>query len=100
MSRPSSPPPDLGLGSDIHPGPHTGDGPGVFDVAGSDVSAQAEPPSGQVDGLWFVAAVLWQRRVLLLAVALLAGVAGVALSLAMPKWYSAETRVMLPNSSG
>jgi len=60
----------------------------------------AAPPSGQVDGLWFVAAVLWRYRVLLVGVAILSGIAGVALSLVMPKWYSAETRVMLPNSSG
>lgn len=66
---------------------------------------QAEGPTPSTprqnpDGLWFAGAVLWRHRWLIVGVTFLAAIGGLVLSLAMPKWYSAETRVMLPDAGG
>ncbi len=52
------------------------------------------------NAFWWTLAVLYRRRYALLAVAFVTGVASVVLSLMLPLWYRAETRVLLPQSGG
>ena len=79
-----------------------GDGPAP------DADRFAGPPDGGVPesrpedggGLWFAAAALWRRRWVVVLLTLLAAGGGVWLGLSLPKWYSAETRVFLPEQGG
>ena len=73
--------------------PH-GDGPATDIVV---VNRDTPTVSG---GLWFAAAALWARRWLIVALTLIAAGGGLWLGLSLPKWYSAETRVLLPEKGG
>lgn len=76
-----------------------GDGPAGFLPAGLARGDQPGPSPGS-DSLWAAAAALWRRRWLILGLTAMSAVAAVAISLEMPKWYAAETRVLLPEQSG
>lgn len=55
---------------------------------------------GASGGLWFAAAALWSRRWLIIVLTLLAAAGGLWLGFSLPKWYSAETRVLMPEEGG
>lgn len=89
-----------------------GDGP-AFDVDAPTVTltgeadrvdpvlaTPADAAAPAADGLWIVASALWRRKWWIMLLTVLAAGAGVALSLWLPVWYRAETRVMLPESGG
>lgn len=76
------------------------DGLAVADTPAVDVPPVDGPAPGDADGLWIVASALWRRKWWILLLTVLAAGGGVALSLSLPVWFRAETRVMLPASSG
>ena len=50
------------------------------------------------DTFWWAARSLLRRRWFIIIATVLAGVGSIAISLALPVWYKAETRVLLPES--
>lgn len=48
------------------------------------------------NAFWWTLALLYRRRLFLLIVAVITGIAAIGLSLLLPLWYRAETRVLLP----
>ena len=53
-----------------------------------------------IEAFWYVAAILLKWRVLIVAATMLVAVASVGISLMLPLWYQAETRLLSPESSG
>lgn len=70
---------------------------GAHEPAPPETAPRALPAQ---DGLWVATAALWRRKWLLIGLTVLAAIGGVVLSLNLPVWYRAETRVLLPNSGG
>lgn len=68
----------------------------MTDVERNDASA----PSEGERALWYAVGIGLRFRRLLIVVTVLAAVASVGISLMMPKWYQAETRVVLPPRDG
>ena len=50
------------------------------------------------DTFWWAARALLQRRWFIIIATVLAGIGSIAISLSLPVWYKAETRVLLPES--
>ena len=81
-----------------------GAGEGPYEAAPSPAAPAMPPPAeGWADDrvrerLWWAAGAIWRRRWLLAALVVAATAAAVAASLAIPNRYSAETRVLLPES--
>ncbi|ARA94540.1 hypothetical protein AWN76_016155 [Rhodothermaceae bacterium RA] len=73
-----------------------------------DVQPTSSPPSGPIDErraraeqtFWEMAAVLYRRRRFILGTTMAVAVLSVVLSLMMPVWYRASTRLLLPEGSG
>lgn len=56
------------------------------------------PPSDKQEALWTFASTLWKRRWLVIGVTGLSAIASVVISLLLPNWYLAQTRLLLPTS--
>lgn len=52
------------------------------------------------DTFWYLVATLLQWRVFIIAITMLVAILSVVISLMMPVWYRAETRLLAPESSG
>ena len=50
------------------------------------------------DTFWWAARSLFRRRWFIIIATVLAGIGSIAISLILPVWYKAETRVLLPES--
>ena len=55
---------------------------------------------GAFPDIWTMASRLWTRRYLIVLVTGIAGIASIIISLLLPKWYMAESRLLLPTRSG
>lgn len=82
-----------------------GDGAGEAYGAGPDDAAPPPPAEGWADErirerLWWAAGSVYRRRWWIIALVVLTTAAAVAITLSIPNRYSAETRVLLPDSGG
>ena len=53
-----------------------------------------------VDAFWYVVAILLKWRVLIIIGTMLVAIASVVISLSLPLWYQAQTRLLSPEGSG
>lgn len=53
-----------------------------------------------IEAFWYVAAILLKWRVFLIAGTMVVAIASIVISLMMPVWFRAETRLLSPESSG
>lgn len=83
---------------DAPSGGSLGDGPATDVAGGASLPTDSRRPDA--GGLWFAASALWSRRWMILLLTMLAAGGSVWLGLSLPKWYSAETRVFLPEEGG
>ena len=60
----------------------------------------AQQRASDTETLVGILASLYRRRKLILTTAVVASVAAVVISLLLPKWYEAETRLLMPEASG
>lgn len=80
---------------------HEADAPPTpMDGSSSQARADLPPEEKARRRVWWAASVLYRRRWLLAGVFVVTAIGSVILSLLLPKWYLAETRVLLPEGGG
>ena len=99
---PSSPPHEADV---LVPPDATGDGASEAFVSDADVPVHShapprDPAERAQDRLWWAAAVVWNRRWWIAALAILTGVVAVFVTLQIPNRYRAENRLLLPDTGG